>query len=354
MKETKTKEPKVRVGIIGAGANTRSMHIPKLQAIKGVEIMSVCNRSRESGEKVASEFNIPEVCDAWDEIVTDDTLDAVVIGTWPNRHSLLTCAALEHGKHVLCEARMAMNAEEAHQMLEAAESYPELVAQIVPSPFTLKFDQTIQDLIADGFLGDLYAIEVRGLSTAFIDKGSTLTWRQDFSLSGYNTLAMGIWYEALMRWVGEASRVMAMSKVFLKQRKDAATGRLTAVRVPEHLDILADMACGAQAHLQFSAITGLASETSGAWIFGSEGTLHLDITADKLYGGRRGDENLQEISIAPEKAGGWRVEAEFINAIRGKEEIKLTTFADGVKYMEFTEAVARSAALGKAINLPLL
>jgi hypothetical protein len=63
---------------------------------------------------------------------------------------------------------------------------------------------------------------------------------------------------------------------------------------------------------------------------------------------------LQEIPIVPEKAGSWRVEEEFINAIRGKEEIKLTTFADGVKYMEFTEAVARSAALGKAINLPLL
>jgi predicted dehydrogenase len=158
---------------------------------------------------------------------------------------------------------MAMNAEEAHQMREAAESYPELVAQIVPSPFTLKFDQTIQELIANGFLGDLYAIEVRGVSTAFIDKSSPLSWRQDFSLSGYNTLAMGIWYEALMRWVGEASRVIAMSKVFVKQRKDA-TGKMAAVRVPEHIDILADMVCGAQTHLQFSAVMGLASETSGA------------------------------------------------------------------------------------------
>ncbi|HVF09197.1 MAG TPA: Gfo/Idh/MocA family oxidoreductase [Abditibacteriaceae bacterium] len=344
----------IRIGIIGAGTNTRAMHIPKLQAIKGVEIVSVCNRSRESGAKVAREFKIPEVCERWDEVVADDTLDAVVIGTWPNRHCLLSCAALEHGKHVLCEARMAMNAAEAHQMLETAESYPELVAQIVPSPFTLKFDRTIQDLIADGFLGDLYAIEVRGISTAFINKSSTLQWRQDFSLSGYNTLAMGIWYEALMRWVGEASRVMAMSKVFVKQRKDEATGRLAAVRVPEHVDIIADMVCGAQAHLQFSAVTGLATATSGAWLFGSEGTLHLDTSAEKLYGGRRGAGSLAEIPITPEKAGGWRVEEEFINAIRGQEEIKLTSFADGVKYMEFTEAVARSAATGKAVNLPLL
>jgi len=47
------------------------------------------------------------------------------------------------------------------------------------------------------------------------------------------------------------------------------------------------------------------------------------------------------------------VEEEFIKAIRGEEEVKLTTFADGVKYMEFTEAVALSAASGKAVHLPL-
>ena len=50
--------------------------------------------------------------------------------------------------------------------------------------------------------------------------------------------------------------------------------------------------------------------------------------------------------------GDWRVEEEFINAIRGLEEITHTSFQDGVRYMEFTEAVTRSAQSGKKINLP--
>lgn len=50
---------------------------------------------------------------------------------------------------------------------------------------------------------------------------------------------------------------------------------------------------------------------------------------------------------------GWRVEEEFIGAIRGKEPIRFTTFADGVRYMEFTEAVALSHAHGKRVTLPL-
>ena len=47
------------------------------------------------------------------------------------------------------------------------------------------------------------------------------------------------------------------------------------------------------------------------------------------------------------------MEEEFINAIRGTEQVKLTTFEDGVKYMEFTEAVTRSAQSGEAVSLPL-
>jgi hypothetical protein len=47
------------------------------------------------------------------------------------------------------------------------------------------------------------------------------------------------------------------------------------------------------------------------------------------------------------------VEEEFIGAIRGEEDVRLTTFEDGVRYMEFTEAVSRSARQGRAIDLPL-
>ena len=51
--------------------------------------------------------------------------------------------------------------------------------------------------------------------------------------------------------------------------------------------------------------------------------------------------------------GAWRVEEEFINTIRGKEQTTHTTFEDGLKYMQFTEAVSRSMADSKAIALPL-
>ena len=342
----------IKVGVVGAGNNTRVRHMPGLQAIEGVEIVSVCNRSRESSQRVADTFHIPKVYDDWRELVAADDTNAIVIGTWPYMHCEVTCAALEAGKHVMCEARMARNAAEAHTMLEKAQAHPNLLTQIVPSPFTLRVDRTIQDLLAGGYVGDLYAMTVRGVTPGFADPAAPLHWRQRQDLSGLNILTMGIWYEAVMRWVGPASRVFARTRIYIPQRRDLETGDMVTVDVPDHVDIIADLACDAQATYEFSAARGLAP-ASGAWLFGSKGTLHYDQASDKLFGGRQGEKALQEITVAPEKAGKWRVEEEFVGAIRGQEEIRLTTFAAGVKYMEFTEAVHRSAASGQIVSLPL-
>ena len=344
-------EKPVRIGIVGAGDNTRTRHIPGFKAVPGVEIISVVNRSRESSEKVAGQFEIPKVFDNWLDLVRSEEIDAVCIGTWPYMHCPVTLAALEAGKHVLTEARMAMNAREAQAMLAASRSNPHLVTQIVPSPLTLTVDRSIQRLVAEGYLGEVLAVELRSTTSAFVDRDSPLHWRHDVDLSGFNTLMMGIYYEALIRWVGPASRIMASTRTFVRQRRDER-GLLRSVSVPDHVDAVCDLASGGVAHLRFSVVTGLVPGDE-VRLFGSEGTLQLDLSTLQLLGGRRGDKSLQRIPIPKEEQIGWRVEEEFINAIRGKEKVKLTSFEDGVRYMEFTEAVIRSAQTGQAIHLPL-
>lgn len=70
--------------------------------------------------------------------------------------------------------------------------------------------------------------------------------------------------------------------------------------------------------------------------------------SDQTAGGK-----LQEIKVPEGKAGSWRVEEEFIGAIRGTEQVRRTDFATGVRYMEFTQAVATSYQTGQAVYLPL-
>ena len=349
----------VRVGLVGAGGNTRLRHAPGLREQSGVEIVSVANRSRESGERFAGEFEIPKVYDSWVDLINADDTDAICIGTWPYMHRTLTLAALEAGKHVLCEARMAMNAKEAHDMLDASRLKPHLIAQIVPAPGTLDVDSTIQGLIADGYLGEILAVKLRVSNTegranrndTFVDTEAPFHWRQNQLLSGYNAMSMGIWYEQLMRYVGPASKVSAMTKVCVRQRLDE-NGVMRAVSVPDHINVICQMACGAQADLSWSSVSGL-QKGNELWLLGTEGTLNLRGAPNVLYGGRKGDTELSEIPIPAENKGAWRVEEEFINAIRGEEQITRTPFDVGVQYMEFTEAVARSSQTGQAISLPL-
>jgi predicted dehydrogenase len=343
----------IRVGIVGLGANTRLRHVPGLWACPDVEIVGVCNRTAESTARAAKEHDIPKTYPRWQDLVADPDIDAVVIGTWPYLHCQITLAALEHGKHVLTEARMAMNAAEAHQMLEVSRARPGLVTQIVPSPFGLRAHQVVVDLLADGFIGDLREFVVLGASDVFANPRAPIHWRQQAQFSGLNMLALGILHETLTRWLPDPIRVFAQTQVFTRTRTDPSTGTTIEVTTPETVHVLTELPSGARGLYHLSGVSHFGPGMQ-IHLYGSEGTLKYQFTPqDQLLGGQVGESKLREIAVPPEQGGGWRVEEEFIAAIRGEEQVKFTDFATGVRYMEFTEAVARSAERGTAIDLPL-
>lgn len=344
----------IRVGVIGAGANTQKHHIPNLKAQKGVEVVSVANRSRASSQEVATKFGIQKVAENWQDIIYDESIDAVCIGTWPYMHAPLTIAALEADKHVLCEARMAMNSIEAHAMLEVSRMCPHLIAQVVPAPLTLEFDATIVDLIRRGYIGDLIEVDARVTSGShFPQWDSPFSWRHDRDLSGNNIMYMGIWYEAMMRWVGPAKTVQAMGQNVVRHRQDSA-GHRQAMTIPDHIEVLGTMEQGGQMRMCISSVVG---HVPGVEVFicGTEGTILLSDSGGKLHleAGQRRHKKLSVVKIPQKRKGKWRVEEEFINAIRGREVITHTDFVSGVKYMEWTDAVTKAMRTGETVHLPL-
>lgn len=343
---------KIRIGIVGAGENTRVRHIPGFRAIEGVEIVGVVNSTPESSQRVANEFSIPKTYADWQACVADDDIDAVMIGTWPNLHCEVTCAALNAGKHVLTEARMARNVSEARQMLATARSHPELTAQIVPSPFGLKHLDYIKDLIYSGYLGDLREVVAISVDDMFWDYTQPFHWRQDAEISGYNTLSLGIIHETLLRWVPPPNKVYAQTTIFEPTRPVLGQQEPGRVTVPDSVQVLTQLENGARGIYHVSGID-LCGPGRQLHFYGTNGTIKLEFgETERLFGGRR-NLPLAEIQVEPEKQGGWRVEAEFIGAIRGEEQVRLTDFETGVRYMEFTEAVVRSGETGQAVQLPL-
>jgi len=347
---------RVRVGLIGAGANTRSRHIPGLQEIEGVEIVSVANRTPESSRAVASEFSIPRTHGTWQELLADPEIDAVVIGTWPNTHCEMTCAALRAGKHVLTEARMARNLAEARGMLAVSKEHPELVARIVPSPFGLTCGPAVHQLIQNHFLGDLREVVVLGASDQFWDYSKPLHWRQDAEISGNNVLTLGILQETLLRWAPQAVQVFALTELFEPTRPIPDESRFGNATVPDSVQIVAELQGGARAIYHFSGVILFGPGTQ-IHLYGSRGTIKVNFIngEEQVFVGRAEDGELTCLEIPAEEQGKWQVEQDFIAAIRGTKKDKggLNDFSTAIRYMEFLEAVARSAAENVPIELPL-
>ena len=341
---------RIRVGIIGAGDIVGSVHIPGLRRMPGVEIVAVANRSLESSRRAAAEFKIPRAYADWEQLLAADGIDAVLIGTWPYMHRAVTLAALASGRHVLCQARMANNAAEAHEMLAASKRHPNLVCALVPSSSGYSIDRALQRLLADKFVGDVLSVEVQRLQRGFANFAGELDWRHNPEFSGYNVLNVGAIYELMLRWLGPGNRVMAQTRVHIPTRRDEQ-GAPRKAAIPDHVEVLYELANGAPVHMKFSETTGL-SRGNDTWIFGSEGTIHID-NANTILVGRRGDRELRVHPNPPEGQFRHRIEEEFINAIRGIEPVTQNTFEIGVRYMEWTEAVHRSAASGSAVSLPL-
>ncbi len=335
----------LRVGIVGAGANTREKHLPGLQRIAGVELIAVCNRSEASSRAVADAFRIARIARRWQEIVEAPDIDAVVIGTWPYLHADVTIAALDHGKHVLTEARMAATLADAQRMLEAARRHPKLVAQVVPAPMSLNVDETVVELLLDGRLGDLREVLAIHTGGQFADSSAPMTWRQDERLSGINMLTLGIMHEMIERWVGEEPRwVVADAAVCTPQRRDPSTGQPQPVKIPETVSVLGRLPGGARLAYHLSGVEAGAARGE-LRLNGSKGCLRFELATDALFytaiGGRE-----QPVEIPAQRRRGWRVEDDFVASIRTGAPVRLTSLEQGVRYIAFTDAVWRSWQAG--------
>jgi predicted dehydrogenase len=328
-------EPVIRIGMVGAGAVARLRHLPALRAMQGVQLAVVCNRRPESAAAVAEEFGIPEAEADWERVVGRSDIDVVWIGTTPHLHAPIAIAALQAGKHVFCQARMAMNLTEARTMLAAAEAQPRRpVTMLCPPPNGLKHGSYFAQLLRDGIIGRIYHFSFRGLNAQWADTSAAAHWRQRRELSGNNILSVGIYAEVLGRFLGDPIAVCAQGRVCIENRQGYT------VTIPDYVQVLGEWPENVSGVLDWSGVARHGGREL-LEIYGADGTLIYDFGSDQILLGRAGQDAPVALAVPPEFAQDWTVERDFIRAIReqGRPE---PSFRTGVRYMAFTEAVHRS------------
>ena len=338
----------LRVGFIGAGGNVRIRHAPGFRAIPDVEFAAVCNRSPESSARAAAEFGIERICDSPANLLNAPDIDAVCIGTWPYRHREYTVAALRAGKHVLCEARMAMDATEAAGMLSVSREHPGLVAQLVPAPFDFRLGPTIMRLIREGALGEVTEASVQVLNSSGLNPATPLQWRHRADYSGNNIMMLGIYNEIVQRWLGDTRSLYARGRVIVTERRDPETGATQKIEIPDTVHVVAELASGPTVFYHVSNVAG-GAPFSGILVHGTKASLRWSPNDTALLIPNAGEGTPIEPDQGTDR--GWCVEADFVHSIRAGTPVRLTNFEDGLKYMRFTDACWQSWREGRVATV---
>ena len=169
---------KHKIGIVGCGGIANGKHLPNLRHLPNVEVTAFCDIIIERAEQAKKEYGTEDSKTYLDykDLVKDESLTAVYVLTPNISHAEITVAALDAGKHVMCEKPMAMTGAEADAMCEAAKRNKKVLTIGYQTRSSTSF-QYARDLVENGELGEIYyakcpAIRRRGVPGwgVFIDK----------------------------------------------------------------------------------------------------------------------------------------------------------------------------------------
>lgn len=149
----------IRWGVLGTAKIAVEKVIPAMQAGTHTTVEAISSRSSVKAEKTAKKLNITTSYGSYDELLDDPEIDAVYIPLPNHLHVPWTIKALEAGKHVLCEKPIALDADEAEELLEISKKYPELK---VMEAFMYRFHPQwtkVKELIQMKEIGEVQAVE---------------------------------------------------------------------------------------------------------------------------------------------------------------------------------------------------
>jgi predicted dehydrogenase len=346
----------IRAAIIGASF-AKAAYLPALRTIDDVEIVAVSSARLESAQDAAAAFGVANAYDDYRVMLDKHPVDFVGIATPTVYHAPMTFAALDAGAHVLCEKPMAMNSDEARQMLERAEA----LGRVHTIGHELRFNpnrRKIRDLIASGAIGEVRHVNLFNVSGTWGDPATRPAgdWWSLEEMGGGRLGANGSHQLDLLRfWMGDVGAVSGQVKTVVANRFDKDTGEPWLATADDLVSFSAEMQNGALATVFLSGVArhNLGNQTQ---IFGSEGSIRLFDADEKLMLAKAGGD-WEDVSESDPNAalpgvnkGIWNVPVvgmmgEIVAAIReGRRVREAATFADGLQTQLAMDAVRVSSA----------
>jgi predicted dehydrogenase len=360
---------KLRIGIIGCGGIATNKHLPALRKLDSLcEIVAFCDIVKERAEKAAAEFGAPKakVYAEYERLLKDKTIEVIHVLTPNVFHAPITVAALEAGKHVMCEKPMAHSYADAMKMLEASKRTGKKLTIGYQNRFREDV-QTLRQAVDSGYLGDIYfakahALRRRAVPTWGVFPNKALQGGGPLIDIGTHALDVTLWM------MGNYKPASVQGSVFWKMA-DQFEGNLFGPWDPKTYEVedsafgFIKMENGATIFLESSwvlnttdakeAATTLCGTKGGAEIRGSMGSPYRLILNTAKFGKLVDEEPVAGGGVAYFQGGSGDpgdIEArQWIEAVANDKE-PLVKPEEAIVVTRILEAIYRSQETGKVVE----
>ena len=367
---------RVRVGVLGAGAWAELAHLPGYKRDPRCELVAIADPVVEKAQGFAEKFAIPNVYASHAELIAREDIDLVDVCTPSATHFELSWAALEAGKHVLCEKPVAYDYRDTLRAAALAKQ------QGVKTKlgFTFRYSPAMQymkELIDEGFVGTPFIFNGYEQNSQWLDPQNPLrqvdheadqSVIQVSSLEGYGAPIMDLGH---LFMGSRFAQVVGTMRNFIPDRVVRATGRMMRMNIDDGDIFIGEYASGALGSIQTSFVTVGNYPGLEARVYGSKGALICRLVeengvCESLKAATADQVEFREIEV-PERLyppGGSKRESwrslfyanlvhSFISEILSDGPENEGNFEDGAHVQELINAVERSFRERRWVSIPL-
>ena len=332
----------LKIGILGA-ANIARQFCAAVKEAKAVKVVAVGSRTLQTAQAFARDCDIPRALGSYEALLADPLVEAVYIPLPNHMHAEWAIKAAAHGKHILCEKPLCMNATEARAMFDAAKEHGVMLLEAYPYWFQPQTRELLK-LLHGGAVGTVRAMQASFGFTIAKPEGNI---RLAADKGGGALLDAGSYALSLVRLVmGEAPLRVTATPVW-----DEVHG--------VDISMLATLEFAAGRTAQISCAMNVGYHRR-AIILGSLGTIdteylnHTTEAMPSLLRVRRGVANNLPFEDVPAAMGnGFRFEAEaFADVVRRRDQAAIDrAMQASIDIARTLEALALSARSGVPVTL---
>lgn len=261
------------IGIIGCGKIAQVRHIPEYAEHKDAKLLGFYDINQERAAALAKQYGGTAYATV-EELLANPEIDAVSVCAANFAHAELTIAALNAGKHVLCEKPMAITLAECEAMVEAAKKNGKYL-MIGHNQRLAKAHAMARKLIVDGLIGDIVTFRTTfghgGPETWSVDPGLN-TWFFDKTRAAMGAMAdLGIHKTDLIQFLTGQQVIRTTARVTTLDKKDAS-GNL--ISVDDNAICIYEMSGGAFGTMTASW-TYYGAEDNSTVLYGTKGIMRI-------------------------------------------------------------------------------